>query len=151
MSYDTGTPRIAVYLLLEQEGKFAFIMRTNTGWRDGFFTLPAGKVEKYESFTAGAIREAVEEVGITIKPEDLQSVVICHRVEDGSDWIDNMFVVKKWTGEVVNNEPHMHGELAWFALDALPENVTPNQRSMVAAYLRGETYCELGWDALEIS
>ena len=66
MNYDTGTPRIAVYLLIEQAGKYAFIMRSNTGWRDGYYALPAGKVEKNESFTQGAIREAAEEVGITI-------------------------------------------------------------------------------------
>ena len=148
MNYDTGTPRIAVYLLIEQAGKYAFIMRSNTGWRDGYYALPAGKVEKNESFTQGAIREAAEEVGITILAKDLQSVLICHRVEDGSDWVDNMLIVKQWQGDVINNEPHMHGELAWFALDDLPDNVTPNQRLMLEAYLRGEHYCELGWDAL---
>ena len=68
-------------------------------------------------------------------------------MEDGSDWVDNMLIVKQWQGDVINNEPHMHGELAWFALDDLPDNVTPNQRLMLEAYLRGEHYCELGWDS----
>ena len=147
MSYETGTPRAAIFLLIEQNKKYAFIMRTNTGWRDGYYALPAGTVEKNESFIQGAIREAAEELGITIKTDDLQSVLICHRFEDGSDWVDNMFLVNKWQGEVINNEPHMHGELTWFALNSLPDNITPSQRSMLAAYLRGEHYCELGWDS----
>ena len=151
MSYETATPRIAVYMLFEQAGKYAFVLRSNTGWRDGFYALPSGKVEKSESFTQAAIREAKEEVGVTIKAKDLHAVLTCHRMEDGNDWVDTLFVVDTWQGELVNNEPHMHSELTWFALDAMPVNVTPNQRITILAYLRGEHFYELGWDGADFS
>lgn len=67
MTFSTATPRVASYLMLKKDGKYAFLLRANTGWRDGYFGLPAGKVERNESFEQGAIREGLEEVGVIIQ------------------------------------------------------------------------------------
>jgi 8-oxo-dGTP diphosphatase len=77
--YRTAQPRIAVYILLEKDGRHAFVKRSNTGWRDGYYSLPSGKVEKGESYLRAAVREAKEEVGVTIDLEDLEHVLTTHR------------------------------------------------------------------------
>ncbi|MBC7708072.1 NUDIX domain-containing protein [Polaromonas sp.] len=146
MTYSTATPRIACYLLLKQNGKYAFVLRANTGWRDGYYGLPAGKVEKNESYIQGAIREAQEEVGVTLQATNLKHVLTSHRFEDGSDWVDVVFEADKWEGEVVNNEPHMHGELAWFGLDNLPENINPSLGLMLEQIADGNNFFEYGWE-----
>ena len=144
--YATATPRIAVYLIIRNGDTCAFVRRANTGWRDGFYGLPAGKVEKDESFTAAAIREAKEEVGITIRVDQLRQVLTSHRTEDGSDWVDVMFEVMAYEGDVYNAEPHMHSELAWLSLGGLPDDVTPSQKEMLSAYAHDQPFVEIGWN-----
>jgi 8-oxo-dGTP pyrophosphatase MutT (NUDIX family) len=117
----------------------------NTNYMDGYYGLPAGKVEKLEGFLAAAVREAKEEVGVDIRPEDLEfRFMFWRRALDqpGMEWCDAVFYAKNWRGEPHNAEPHMHEEIAWFALDALPENVVPAIRQMLAAIQRGDYYGE---------
>ena len=47
--YDTATPYLASFVIIRKEGKIAFVLRTNTGWMNGYYGLPSGKVEKVES------------------------------------------------------------------------------------------------------
>lgn len=119
-------------------------MRSNTSWRNGFYGLPAGKVEKEESFSEAAIREAKEEAGIKIKLKDLKVVLTMHRLEDGNDWVDLFFEPKKYEGEAYNAEPDMHSELAWLDPKKLPENVIPSVRYAIEQIEKGNVYCEYG-------
>jgi 8-oxo-dGTP diphosphatase len=147
VSYDTQRPYAACYVLLEKAGKYAFLLRSNTNWMDGFYGLPAGKVEKGESASAGIIREAKEEVGITIEIQELEAAIVCHRKsEDDTDsWVDVVFKAENWIGEVINAEPTVHGRVDWFAYDGLPENIIPQVKFMLEQYIAGKTYCEYGW------
>lgn len=145
MKFETATPYIAAYVLFNKQNKYAFVKRANTSWYDGYYGLPAGKVEQNESVTQAAIREAKEEVGITLQASDLRQVLTSHRNEDGNQWIDVLFEVNSWEGEVINNEPDVHSELAWFSLDDLPENTIPSLRFMLEQKNRGVPYVEYGW------
>ena len=59
--------RVAVYLFLIDRNKLFLIKRYNTGWKDGDYTLPSGHLEPNETIQSAMIREAKEEVGITIR------------------------------------------------------------------------------------
>lgn len=39
---------------------------------DGYFGVPAGKVEYHETFSQAAVRESLKEAGVTITESDLQ-------------------------------------------------------------------------------
>ncbi|MDB5184940.1 MAG: mismatch repair protein MutT [Candidatus Saccharibacteria bacterium] len=143
--YDTAAPYIASYVLLRRDNTIAFVLRRNTQWMDGYYSLPSGKVEKMEAFSAGAIREAKEEVGVTIAPEDLRPVLTMHREGGDTQWVDVYFEVDKWEGEPVNAEPHVHSELAWLDLDNLPENVIPSVVVALEHIKAGTHFAELGW------
>lgn len=140
--------RAAVYIMIKKGNKAPFIKRSNTGYRDGEWAMPSGKVDRGESFSAAAIREAKEEVGVDIHPEDLEYVLTLHRRSDDKPdqaWVDVLFVVEKWEGEPYNAEPHKHGELKWLELDELPMTVIEYQRALVEAHKNNLPYVEFGW------
>lgn len=145
MNYDTATPRIASYVIIRREEKVAFVLRTNTDWMNDHYGLPSGKVEKNEAFSAGAAREALEEIGVHIKPQDLRFTHVMHRNEE-SDWVDVYFEVESWEGEPVNAEPHMHSELAWLDPKNLPDNAIPAVRYAFEQINAGRTFSEYGWN-----
>lgn len=144
MSLGTATPYIACYVLIEKDGKIAFVLRENTAWMNNHYGLPSGKVENDESYLAAAVREAKEEVGINVEPADLKFVHVMHRRE-GYDWVDVYFKADSWKGEPYNAEPHMHSELAWFALNDLPENTIPPVKFALEQIEAGRQYSEYGW------
>jgi ADP-ribose pyrophosphatase YjhB (NUDIX family) len=144
--YDTATPYLAAYVMLRAaDGKVAFVLRSNTKWMDNYWGLLAGKVEWQETFTQAALREAKEEGGVTIAPEDLKLKLIVQRHSTDTDWIDVVFEASTWQGEAYNAEPHVHSELAWFDLDKLPENIIPVIKVYLTAVTEGKTYLEHGW------
>lgn len=151
MSYDTAKPYIAIYLILKKDGKVAFILRSKTDWMNNHYGLVQGKVEKAESYSAAAVREAKEEANVIVRPEDLWHVHTVHRYEPSSqakDWVDVYFEVTKWRGEPRNNEPHKHSELAWLDINNLPSNVVPCVKFALEQIQAGKTYSEYGWDSI---
>lgn len=149
MKYSSATPYIASFVLVRKGSAVAFVLRSNTKWMNGYYGLPSGKVEKGESFTAAAIREAKEEVGILVKEEHLTHALTVHRYAPSSfanEWVDIYFEVAEWVGEPYNAEPNIHGELAWLDLDHLPDNIVPSVRYALEQIKQGEAYGEYGWE-----
>ena len=141
-------PCTASYVLFRKDGKIAFVLRENAAWMNGYYGIaPSGKVEKNESFTAAAIRETREEVGITRTPENLHQIMVCHRnqADENMPWIDVWFEAIDWVGELTNAEPGTHSAIEWFDPNALPENIIPIHRFELEQALAGNTYCEYGW------
>lgn len=147
MTQDTARPHIAAFIIFRREGKVAFVLRQHTGWMDGHYGLPAGKIEHDESFIAGAIREAREETGVDLQPKNLEHVLTAHRTgeTDGLTWIDIVFEAHDWSGEPRNAEPHKHGALDWLDPAALPDNVIPVGRFYLEQIAAGHHYAEYGW------
>lgn len=144
MNYDTATPYISVYILLRNKNKAVFIFRSNTDWMNNHYDLPSGKVEKNETFSEAAIREAKEEIGVTIDPKHLRYLHTVHRLDD-LDWVDICFEALEWHGDIINAEPHVHSEVTWLDLDDLPENVIPCTKDVLEQIAKGKTYSEYGW------
>lgn len=147
MSYDTAKPYLASFVLLRKGNKVAFVLRSNTDWMNGFYGLPAGKVEVDERATTGAVRELKEEAGVVVNESDLKVVHISHRKSDDKTlaWIDILFEAKTWKGEPYNAEPHKHGELAWLDINNLPDNIVPAIRFYIESIEKGEFYSEYNW------
>jgi 8-oxo-dGTP pyrophosphatase MutT (NUDIX family) len=146
MKYNTATPYAASYVILRKGNKVAFVLKQNTAWMNGYYGLPSGKVEKEETFTNGAVREAQEEIGVEISKQSLQPVLLVHRHTDETDWVDMYFEAETWKGEPYNAEPDVHSELAWLDLAALPDNVIPSVVAALQAITNGQTYSEYGWE-----
>ena len=68
------TSRVAVYLVLTKNDQVLLTLRQNTGFADGLYSLASGHVDEGETIKHAMIREAKEEIGILIKPDDLKFV-----------------------------------------------------------------------------
>jgi 8-oxo-dGTP diphosphatase len=143
--------KTAVFLILEQDGKFLLLRRFNTGYRDGDYSLVAGHVDGGEPMTQAMVREAYEEAGITLSPGDMEVVHVMHRhseVEGTNDdeYVDFYFRVTHYSGELRNMEPEKCDELAWFTFDELPENTIEYVAQALHCVAEGITFSEYGWE-----
>lgn len=134
----------AVHLFLIRHGQVLLLRRCNTGYEDGSYSVVAGHLNGDEEVKAAAIREAKEEAGIEISPQDLDVVGVMHRRSD-DERVDFFLAASLWSGEIVNNEPSKCDDLAWFDIEALPENVVPYVRRALENYRRGCWFDSFGW------
>ena len=134
----------AVHLFLIREGQVLLLLRRNTGYEDGSYSVVAGHLNGGEEVRAAAIREAEEEVGIEISPQDVEVVGVMHRRSD-DERIDFFLAASSWSGEIINNEPGKCGDLSWFDLKELPENVIPYVSRALENYRRGRWFDSFGW------
>jgi 8-oxo-dGTP pyrophosphatase MutT (NUDIX family) len=65
-------------ILIDANGQVLFGRRQNTGYEDGAYHLPSGHLEAGESMITALIREAKEEVGVTISPEAVAFSHVMH-------------------------------------------------------------------------
>ncbi len=134
----------AVYLILRKGDDVLLLQRANTGYQDGKYSVVAGHMDGDELGTSAIIREAKEEAGIDLLPEDLTFVHLVHRLsrENGYEIVDIFYEADNWKGEVTNIEPHKCSDLSWFPIDNLPNEMHPLIRNVLNQYRKGILYSE---------
>lgn len=136
---------VSVHLLLIKENKILLMRRKNTGFADGFYSMPAGKLEPKESVENAIIREVKEEINIDIKNETLRTIQVMNRNGIDRERIDYFFTVDRWNGEIKNNELNKCDDLKWFDLDKLPENTIPYIKEAIINYNKKIKFSLFGW------
>jgi 8-oxo-dGTP pyrophosphatase MutT (NUDIX family) len=144
----------AVHLfLISDQGAILLIRRMNTGYYDGWYSVPAGHIDPGEPATSAIIREAHEEVGIQIELDALKIVHVMHRRSvqtdcANSERVDLFFTTAHWCDEATNCEPGKCDELLWNPKQTLPTNTIPYVRHAYECYKEGIPYSEMGWTGL---
>ncbi|MFG2829423.1 methyltransferase domain-containing protein [Streptomyces sp. NPDC048434] len=131
------TEVVDVHLVLRRGEEVLLARRAGTGYADGLLHAPSGHAEDGEDVREAVIREAAEEIGLRLAPEDLRvALVMQHCAPPPARPRIGWFFEAAYGagGEPWNREPDKCAELAWFRLDALPDD-------MVA-------YCRAGLDGL---
>ncbi len=136
-----------VYLLLERDGRLLMGRRHNTRWASGLWLVPAGRVEPGETVIDAAIREAQEEIGLTLLPAQLALRYVLHARWTGAQRVGFFFDVTGWQGEPVNAEPEKCSEIAWFAWTALPADTVEYAKIALADIAAGRPLGLWGWQA----
>ncbi|NCO05318.1 MAG: NUDIX domain-containing protein [Candidatus Magasanikbacteria bacterium] len=131
----------AVYLMAIKEEKILLIRRYQTGYMDGSYSLPAGHVEQGEFATQALRREIKEEINIELQEQDLTCVHVVHRIKD-DERVDFHFIADKWSGEIINKEPHKCDDISWFPLNDLPQNIIPVVKQAIENYQKGIFFSE---------
>ena len=69
---------IAVHVFLFRENSILLMKRANTGFKDGFWSVPAGRLNSDETIRQAMVREVKEEVGASVDIESLSKPIIMH-------------------------------------------------------------------------
>lgn len=130
-------PRVGCGAAILSGGRI-LLLRRRKDPEAGCWGLLGGKVDWMEPAEQAAIREAQEEMGILIRPDRLLCVVD-HIEPDkdepwtGEHWVAPVYLVTDFEGEPRIQEPDKHSDWGWFALDALPDELTVAVRFAVRA------------------
>ena len=124
-------------VLLQLRGAGASYMPHH--WASG----AAGHIEYAESVAVAAAREAEEELGITVDPDELRPLCALQRTEPGNpdpieQRVDFFLVADTWTGEPRIQEPAKCEQLGWFALDDLPSPIVPHEEHVLRLLATGD-------------
>ena len=115
----------AIYLIIKnKDGKILLQRRQGTKLWPGFLALPAGHVDEGENVYDAAIREAREELSITITREDIvDTFVVNRRNKSLMPYFDVYFEISSYKGQIKINEPEKCSELKWVDIDNLPSDM----------------------------
>ncbi|HEY4512813.1 MAG TPA: NUDIX domain-containing protein [Candidatus Paceibacterota bacterium] len=135
----------AVYLILQKGKEILFNRRINTGYYDGWYTVPSGHVEAGELPLDALAREAKEEIGIEFEKRDAKLVHTMYRTkhDETGDRADYFFVVEKWHGKPENMESDKCDDIRWFTLNNLPENLMHHTALGLEHYKNTVHYSEI--------
>jgi 8-oxo-dGTP diphosphatase len=123
---------VAVYVMaINTRQEILLLRRINTGYRDGFYDMPAGHLEEGEMLRQAALREFEEETGLVASEEHLEFVKLLHRVSTDRVYLDVFFQLKEWKGEASIMEPSKCDHMEWFPLKELPKNIVPHQHQVI--------------------
>lgn len=128
---------VYVCLLLERNGHVLLLKRANTGWMDGFWHIPGGTLEENESLAHAVVREAHEELAITVDPAHVKLIYVMHL---NKKTLGFYFLAHEWQGEPKNNEPDQCSEVGWFPANELPDQMSPFAQKVVESYKTGANY-----------
>ena len=138
---------IALFVLLLRGNDLLMLRRSQTGWMDGHYSLPAGGLELGETLAAAAARELREETGVEAAADDMQLAHTMHVWTEDRSWLGHYFICRQWCGTPFLAEPEKHSEMGWQNLAALPEQTIPYVRQALEAIRTGQPYSEYGWES----
>lgn len=124
-------------MILRRDNEALLQLRQNTGYMDGYWaTAAAGHVEDGESVLDAAVREAHEEIGVTVVVSDLIPVCTMHRTQPSpgpfAERVDFFFQCFTWQGEPRVSEPDKAADLRWFDLGGLPSRVVAHEQFVLS-------------------
>ncbi|WP_374223409.1 methyltransferase domain-containing protein [Streptomyces sp. F63] len=136
------TEVVDVHLVLRRGDEVLLARRSGTGYGDGLLGVPSGHAEDGEDVREAVIREAREEAGLDLAPEDLRAALVMqHRGPGGEPRIGWFFeAVYGAGGEPVNREPEKCSEFRWCPLARLPDDMVAYCRAGLEAYRAGDRF-----------
>lgn len=140
---------IDVLLILNDADRLLLALREGTGYADGQWNLPSGKLEIGEDAVSAVIREAREELGVELAPQALNLVAVVHHRNARGDARVGLTFRAAFDPlrhrPPHNAEPHKCAGLRWFHAADLPANTYPYTVACVRAYRDGELLRLSGW------
>lgn len=138
-----------VHVLIEKDNNFLFLRRLKTGFYDGYWCLPTGRVEKGESPAQAAKREVLEEVGLVVEPSFLSTVYakVQNILSNEHKYYEDVgfFFYCRTKNTPKNCEPEKHDQMEWHSLNNLPDTIMPVAKYGIDCYLNKMPFLEFGY------
>ncbi|WP_327373052.1 NUDIX domain-containing protein [Streptomyces sp. NBC_01216] len=138
---------VHLYLQREKDGKVLLGLRhPDSAYAASTHHLLAGHCEQ-ESAVACIVREAEEEAGLLIDPDDVELVHVVHMIDKPGAQPRMGLVLRahRWQGTPEVREPDRCTSWGWFDPTQLPEPIVPYTAAAIAGIQAGRSYTELGW------
>lgn len=137
----------ASYVIFERGGKILLMRRAGNTYMEGHYTMPAGHFDGNESARMVAAREALEEVGLVVKPENLEMVhcMVYRAIEGDHDRVSFFFQTTNFAGEPENLEPEKCDQLKWVDPAHLPAKMVWEAAHALAQIEQGNVYSEVNF------
>jgi 8-oxo-dGTP diphosphatase len=133
-------PKIGIGVIVIRNGKVLLGERLASHGA-GTWAIPGGHLEFNETFEETAKREVQEETGLTnIKVRGLVSIMN-DRVYD-RHFVSIGILAESVSGEPYAAEPEKSANWAWFAVDALPDNIFIPSKGVLDNWLAGRIYTQ---------
>jgi 8-oxo-dGTP diphosphatase len=107
---------------------------------EGTWTMPGGKMEFGESFEETAVREVLEETGLTIEKENLRLISVSNDRKEDAQFVTLGFLCENVSGEPKVMEPEEITEWKWFELDKYPLNIFFPSEEIINNYFDNRIY-----------
>ncbi len=118
--------RLAAFVVVTKDNCVLLNQRKNSGFLDDYYDLPAGHVELGETLKEAAKRELSEETSLAVALDDLELIHISqNNMTPELPYLYITFRANRWSGTPSITESHRAADQRFFALDELPDKVTP--------------------------
>jgi len=141
---------VDIHLLLVSQGDLLLGRRAGTGYGDGAYEPPSGRLAERETLVEAAVRVAAAQVGLALAPGEVSLAHVLHDVS-GAGRMAFFLAAEGWTGEVRPVSPAdgagSYSDFGWYPLTNLPANMIDRARVAVrnhAAGARFSTYPAFG-------
>lgn len=134
-------PQVGVgFVVINDDGKVLISKRK--GSHAEKYSIPGGHLDLGETFEECAIREMKEETNLDISEPKVIAVTNNLETfkEEGKHYISTVVLIKKFSGELKNMEPHKCESLEWVDPRELPEPHFDASKLAIVCYLNGTVY-----------
>ena len=128
--------------IINENNQLLLQERQNTWYYDWGWQVPAGHIDDWETAIESMRHECLEELWIIIDIDESNVFHIIHRINKYRQYFDIGVILTKRSWEIINNEPEKCSAIDRFALDNLPEYISPSTIRFIEAYKSKEFYSE---------
>jgi 8-oxo-dGTP diphosphatase len=109
---------------------------------EGTWTMPGGKLEFGESFEEGAVREVLEEIGVEVKSDGLEVIILSNDIVPDAHFVTIGLLCKNFPKDAEPRvmEPDEITKWEWFDLEDLPTPLFKPSKKILNNYKEGKFY-----------
>ena len=136
---------VDVHLLLVRNGDLLLGRRANTGYGDGAYEPPSGRLAERETLVEAAVRVAAAQVGIALDPARVTLAHVLHDVSGAgrmafflTEDLD-LLTTGNWAAGAAG-PTGSYSDFGWYPLTDLPANMIDRARVAVRNYAAGARF-----------
>jgi ADP-ribose pyrophosphatase YjhB (NUDIX family) len=134
---------VDIHLLLLSNGDLLLGRRANTGYGDGAYEPPSGRLAERETLVEAAVRVAAAQMGVALDPASVSLAHVLHDVS-GAGRMAFFLTADGWTDEARPVPPadgtRSYSDFGWYPLTDLPANMIDRARVAVRNYAAGARF-----------
>jgi ADP-ribose pyrophosphatase YjhB (NUDIX family) len=133
---------VDIHLLLVANGDLLLGRRANTGYGDGAYEPPSGRLAERETLVEAAVRVAADQMGLALDPARVSLAHVLHDVS-GAGRMAFFLTADDWADEACQvpvQGTRSYSDFGWYPLTDLPANMIDRARVAVRNYAAGARF-----------